>query len=162
MLILGGRVLMVGKLYKKMLNFLMPPQNERPSERDAEQDGKVFAFRSKNRKIRDEEQMTDNRPQLTVHSQSSLAMKIFVEEPVCFDDAQKYADFLKANAVVFINYKKVNIVTQQRISDFMNGVCYTLGGSVQQVSEDTALYACSNVDFDKILFSYSVPAYVRV
>ena len=153
---------MVGKLYNKMINFLMPAQEEQPSERP-ESDGKVLSFRSKDRKIRNTElQSMDIRPQLVHSKAASSPMKIFVEEPVCFDDAQRYADSLRSGAVVFINYKKVNIVTQQRMSDFMNGVCYTLGGSVQQVSDDTALYACANVDVDKVLFSYSVPAYVRV
>ncbi|MDR1701972.1 MAG: cell division protein SepF, partial [Sporomusaceae bacterium] len=118
----------------------------------------------KNRKPSDNKHLFDTKPQLVVNNQAKEKepMRIFIEEPLSFDDAQKYADHLKKNAVLFINFHKVNIVTKQRIGDFMNGVCYTLGGSVQVISEQTVIYACANVEVDKVLFSYSVPAYVRV
>lgn len=153
---------MVGNLFNKLTNFLMPTQGEEPFVQD--DNDKTVQLRSRNRSLSRKSRVLEQaKPQLTIHSQTtSLPLKIVVEEPTCFDDAQKYADYLKTNAVLLINYQKADIVAQQRIGDFMNGVCYTLGGSAQRVSEQVALYACANVDVDKILFSYSVPAYVRV
>jgi cell division inhibitor SepF len=155
---LEGQTLMSGNLFDKMKNFLMPP----PEEYSQPQATNLFSLPRKNRTHHADKHLFDTRPQLVVNNQVKEPMRIFIEEPLCFDDAQKYADLLRKNAVVFINYHKVNIVTKQRIGDFMNGVCYTLGGSVQVISEQTVIYACANVDVDKVLCSYSVPSYVRV
>lgn len=107
-------------------------------------------------------QEIERRPKLKVHTQQSGNLKLFVDLPTSFDDVQVYADYLKTNIAIVVNYQQVDTATQQRMSDFLNGVCYILAGSVQRVSDRVVLYACPNIEVDKKIFAYSVPTYVRV
>lgn len=43
----------------------------------------------------------------------------------------------------------------------MNGVCYVLSGNVQRIADSVFIYTPPNVDIDKELYAYSVPAYVK-
>ncbi|MDR1702788.1 MAG: cell division protein SepF, partial [Sporomusaceae bacterium] len=110
---------MSGNFFDKLKNFVMPP----PEESTPPPTNNLFSFDPKNRKPLDNKRLFDTKPQLVVNNSQQVKdkepMRIFIEEPLCFDDAQKYADCLRKKAVVFINYHKVNIVTKQRIGDFL-------------------------------------------
>ncbi|WP_425057735.1 Cell division protein SepF [Sporomusa carbonis] len=138
-------------LIDKLANFLIPveeevtmPEKAMPVEKDVAQYD------------------NERRPKLKVHSQQAENLKVVVDLPTCFDDVQKYADYLKANTAVVVNYQQVDGATQQRMGDFLNGVCYIMGGSVQRISSQVVLYVYANIEVDKKLFAYSVPTYVRV
>lgn len=139
-------------LIDKITNFLIPVDEEVAAPDKAELPAAKEAV------VQDNER----RPKLKVHSQSAGNLKVIVDLPTDFDDVQAYADYLRNSVAVVINYQQVDIATQQRMSDFLNGVCYVLGGSVQLISEQVVLYAYANIEVDKKIFSYSVPTYVRV
>lgn len=139
-------------LIDKITNFLIPVDEE------AAVSGKKDLPAEKETMAQDHER----RPKLKVHSQSAGNLKVIVDLPTNFDDVQAYADYLRNSVAVVINYQQVDIATQQRMSDFLNGVCYILGGTVQLISDQVVLYAYANIEVDKKIFSYSVPTYVRV
>lgn len=101
----------------------------------------------------------DRKAQLRVHSPSAL--KVYIATPLAFDDVRVCADCLKANVAVLINYESVDNETQQRIADFLHGVCFVSGGSSQRVSDTVAMYVPANVDINKELYAFSVPTYVK-
>ncbi len=139
-------------LIDKLANFLIPLEEETAAPDRAETSVAKETVVQEN----------ERRPKLKVHSQQNGNMKLFVDLPTSFDDVQAYADYLKTNIAVIVNYQHVDTATQQRMSDFLNGVCYILGGCVQRVSDRIILYACANIEVDKKIFAYSVPTYVRV
>ena len=140
-------------LIDKLTNFLIPLEEEAaaPGKSEMSAGTKEMAV-----------QETERRPKLKVHSQQTGQLKVYVDLPTSFDDVQAYADYLKTNIAVVVNYQQVDAATQQRMSDFLNGVCYVLGGCVQRVSDQVILYAYANIEVDKKIFAYSVPTYVRV
>lgn len=140
-------------LIDKLTNFLLPLEEEPAVTGKTE-----MPVTAKETAV----QEAERRPKLKVHSQQSGQLKLFVDMPTCFDDVQSYADCLKTNIAVVVNYQQVDAATQQRMSDFLNGVCYVLGGCVQRVSDRVVFYAYANVEVDKKIFAYSVPTYVRV
>lgn len=139
-------------LMDKLANFLIPLEEEMAAPE------KMETSAAKEVPV----QETERRPKLKVHSQPTGNLKVFVDLPTSFDDVQKYADNLKSNVAVIVNYQQVDAATQQRMSDFLNGVCYVLGGCVQRISEQVILYTYAAIEVDKKIFAYSVPTYVRV
>jgi cell division inhibitor SepF len=101
----------------------------------------------------------ERRPHLRVHSPSQL--KVFIATPQAFDDVRFCADYLKSNVAVLVNYESIDDGTQQRITDFLNGVCFVSGGTSQRVSDTVAIYVPAHVDVNKEMYAYSVPTYVK-
>ena len=132
---------MTGGLIYKLTNFLMPI--EEVEEQKTE---------TKASKIR---------PALTVHSNTATELKMFIAVPRSFDDVQGFADHLNAKEAVIVNFEHVDKDTQQRIGDFLNGVCYTLSGAVQRLTETSMIYVPENVDISKELYAYAIPTYIK-
>lgn len=143
-------------LMDKIANFLIPMEEDMSAPEKADMPV------AKEAAVQETVQELERRPKLKVHSQQAGKFKLVVDLPTSFDDVQNYADYLKSNVAVIVNYQQVDTDTQQRMCDFLNGVCYVLGGSVQRVSEKVMLYAYASIEVDKKIFAYSVPTYVRV
>jgi cell division inhibitor SepF len=126
-------------LIDKLTNFLMPIEEESLQP--------------------EEPVINDKRAQLRVHSQAGL--KVYIVKPKSFDDVKVCSDCLKTNVTVLVNYEEVDDSTQQRIADFLLGVCYVISGTSQHVSETVILYVPPNVDINKELYSCSVPTYIK-
>jgi cell division inhibitor SepF len=126
-------------LIDKLTNFLMPidePTSE--TEMPAVQERKA---------------------NLRVHSPAAL--RVYVTSPASFDEVRFYADYLKSNVAVIVNFDSVDAATQQRISDFLNGILYMINGTTQRVSDNVHMYLPSQVDASKELYAYSIPTYIR-
>lgn len=130
---------MTGGLIHKLTNFLMPIE-----ETEVQASENLLA-----------------RPNLTVHSNAATDLKLFIATPKSFDDAKILADRLKAKEAIIVNYEHVDQATQQRIGDFLNGVCYILIGAVQRISDHSILYVPEHVDINKELYAYSIPTYIK-
>jgi cell division inhibitor SepF len=130
---------MTGGLIHKLTNFLMPIE---------EAESQVAKVRQA-------------RPNLTVHSNAGGELKMFIAVPRSFDDAKMIADRLKAKEAIIVNYEQVDQATQQRIGDFLNGVCYILSGAVQRITDNSMIYVPENVDINKELYAYSIPTYIK-
>ncbi|HMM21871.1 MAG TPA: cell division protein SepF [Selenomonadales bacterium] len=126
-------------LIDKLTNFLMPVEEAPPTQ--------------------ELPTIPNRRTQLRVHTPAAL--KIYIASPGAFDDVRLCADYLRANVAVLINYENTDEGTQQRISDFLNGVSFVFDGSSQRVSETVVLYVPANVDVSKELYAYSLPTYIK-
>jgi cell division inhibitor SepF len=102
-----------------------------------------------------------SKPNLQIHTNQSIALKIVVVSPAKYDDVRTYADHLKANIAVVLNLTGVEMDMQYAIKDFMNGASYILAGNVQRIADSVFMYTPSNVGIDKELYAYSVPTYVK-
>ncbi|MCX7781516.1 MAG: cell division protein SepF [Negativicutes bacterium] len=101
----------------------------------------------------------ERKAQLRVHSQSAL--RVYVGLPLSFDDVRLYADYLRSNVAVVVNFDSVDRATQERIHDFMSGILYVLNGTSQRVSDTVHMYLPAHVDVNKELYAYSIPTYIR-
>ncbi len=137
-------------LIDKLTNFLMPmdevPEHETREEPEANE---LAALRAK------------KATHLKVHTQDQSVLRVLVATPQRYDDVQLYADQLKAKAALVINFECVEPAVQRSIIDFLNGVCYVTNGNVQRVSDTILVYTPDQVDINKELFAYSVPAYTK-
>lgn len=79
------------------------------------------------------------RPSLAVVKTPQITMKIYT--PTKYDEQVKAIgqDLIKNNAVV-VNYEGMEEAIQQRISDFVLGVVYTINGHVEMISGKIVLY----------------------
>lgn len=98
---------------------------------------------------------------LRVHSNSPSDMKMAVVTPLKYEDVKGFADYLKAGISVIINFSYVDEQVQQCMTDFLNGVCYVIGGSSEKISAQIRVYVPNNIVINKELFAYSVPTYVK-
>lgn len=144
---------MAGGLIDKLTNFLMPMDEmpdkivkEQPKEPEVNE---LAALRAK------------KAPHLRVHSQDQSVLRVMVATPQRYDDAQIYADQLKSRVAILINFESVDAAVQRSMIDFLNGVCYVINGNVQRVSDTILVYTPDQVDINKELFAYSVPAYSK-
>ena len=72
--------------------------------------------------------------------------EVYVIKPLEFDDAQTVSDFLKAGKTIVINMEGVQIDPAQRISDFIGGACYGLGGDLKAISANIFIAAPHNIE----------------
>lgn len=74
------------------------------------------------------------------------AMHVLIVTPKDFDDSQKIADHIRNDQSVIINCERIDEVVTSRIKDFICGVVYALGGTVQKISETSMFCAPKSVD----------------
>lgn len=74
------------------------------------------------------------------------AMHVLIITPKTFDDSQTIADYVKNNQAVIVNCEKADYVVTSRIKDFVCGVVYALGGTVQKITETSMFCAPRSVD----------------
>lgn len=129
---------MAHSLIDKITNFLMPVDEFQQPE---------------------ESTPAGNKVEFTVHSPAEL--KVLVKIPRQYQDALVCADRLKANHAVIVNLQLLDARLQQSVSDFLNGVCYVTGGSVEKVSDFILIYVPAKVEVSKELYAYSVPTYIK-
>lgn len=74
------------------------------------------------------------------------ALHVLIVTPKDFDDSQKIADYIRNDRSVIINCERIDEVVTSRIKDFICGVVYALGGTVQKISETSMFCAPRSVD----------------
>lgn len=132
-------------LLDKLTNYLMPLEEVATQEQGVSELDTVRARKSVN---------------LQVHNGSN-SLSVVVATPAKYDDVCVYANHLKANVAVVINFTSVDMDMQYAIKDFMNGVCYVVAGNVQRIADSVFIYTPGHVDIEKELYAYSVPAYIK-
>ena len=73
---------------------------------------------------------------------------VIVLEPVSFDDSQKIADYLNGSQPVVVNFEATDKVVMKRMTDFISGVVYALGGSMKKIGHNILVCAPKNVDIN--------------
>lgn len=72
--------------------------------------------------------------------------KMILLEPRAFSESQQIADHLKMRNTVVVNLKRVTSDQAKRIIDFLSGVIYAIGGSMQKIGVGIYLVAPKNVN----------------
>lgn len=86
------------------------------------------------------------RPQFTVHTTRPVELSVQVFVPASFDHVTDIADDLRAQKACIVNYEKLEELEQRHISDFVNGVCYVMDGTVTRITDRIYLYVPDGVD----------------
>ncbi|HHT64158.1 MAG: cell division protein SepF [Bacillota bacterium] len=63
-----------------------------------------------------------------------------------FDEVENIAQNIKERRSVIVNFDETEKETAQRMIDFLSGTVFALEGTVQKVSQNTFLFATSNLD----------------
>ena len=75
-------------------------------------------------------------------------VRVVVIEPSTFDDSQKIADYLRGNQPVVVNFENTDNIVTKRMTDFISGTIYALGGSMKKIGRSILVCAPRNVDID--------------
>lgn len=67
--------------------------------------------------------------------------KMILLEPRAYSESQQIADHLKKRNSVVVNLKRVTSDQAKRIIDFLSGVIYAIGGSMQKIG--VGIYLCT-------------------
>ncbi len=67
--------------------------------------------------------------------------KMILLEPRAYSESQQIADHLKNRNSVVVNLKRVTSEQAKRIIDFLSGVIYAIGGSMQKIG--VGIYLCT-------------------
>ena len=70
------------------------------------------------------------------------------DAPAKNDDSPKIADYLRDNQTVVVNYDKTDNVVAKRMTDFVSGTVYAIGGSMKKLGRNIIICAPKNVDID--------------
>ena len=79
-------------------------------------------------------------------SSQAVNMEVCVIKPTTMEEAREIANTLVDNSTVILNLEGIDVELAQRIIDFTSGACYSLGGSLQQVSSYIFVLGPYNVD----------------
>ncbi|MDI3256159.1 MAG: cell division protein SepF [Kyrpidia sp.] len=82
------------------------------------------------------------------------AVKLVLCEPARFEEGQGIADHLRNRRAAVINLQKVPYEEGLRIMDFLSGVLYALGGTMQKIGPQIILCAPDNVDVQGAISDY--------
>lgn len=83
-----------------------------------------------------------------VAAADSKSNKMVLLEPRAYSEATQIADYLKKRNTVVLNLKRVTKEQAKRITDFVSGTIYAIGGSMQKIGGGTFLCAPKNVDVE--------------
>lgn len=75
-------------------------------------------------------------------------VRVVVLEPASFDDSQKVADYLRNNQPVVVNFEGTESLVTKRMTDFISGTVYALGGTMKKIGRTILVCAPKNVDID--------------
>lgn len=82
-------------------------------------------------------------------------VRVVVIEPSSFDDSQKIADYLRGNQPVVVNFENTDNIVTKRMTDFISGTIYALGGSMKKIGRSILVCAPRNVDIDAGISIYN-------
>lgn len=82
-------------------------------------------------------------------------VRVVVIEPTGFDDSKKIADYLRSNQPVVVNFENTDNVVTKRMTDFISGTIYALGGSMKKIGRSILVCAPRNVDIDAGISIYN-------
>ena len=72
--------------------------------------------------------------------------KLILTQPNGFDDARQIAENVTNGKTVVVNFDRTDADTTKRTIDFMSGITFAVGGSVQRISTTIFLFAPANVE----------------
>ena len=88
------------------------------------------------------------RPNLKLIKAPEFVMKLY--QPTDYSQIVSIADDILAHKAAVVNYEFINPEEQRRISDYIDGVCYAVDGTVTQISEKISLYVPAGINTSDI------------
>lgn len=100
----------------------------------------------------------ETEPEEEYETQESYDARVFMEEPKEFNDSEKVAIHLKEGYPVIVNMKHLaENHLKMRMHNFIKGVIYALGGTMQTIGNDIIICAPKNIDITGDLGIFSEP-----
>lgn len=81
---------------------------------------------------------------VSIHSQKNVRM--ILNEPRSYDEAQEIADHLRSRRPVVVNLQRVRSDQAIRIVDFLSGTVYALSGSISKIGPNIFLCTPDSVE----------------
>lgn len=81
---------------------------------------------------------------VSIHSQKNV--KVILNEPRSYDEAQEIADHLRSHRTVVVNLQRVRKDQGMRIIDFLSGTVYALNGGISKIGENIFLCTPDTVE----------------
>lgn len=81
---------------------------------------------------------------VSIHSQKNV--KLILNEPRSYDEAQEIADHLRSHRAVVVNLQRVRNDQALRIIDFLSGTVYALSGSISKIGGNIFLCTPDTVE----------------
>lgn len=72
--------------------------------------------------------------------------QLAITQPMGFDDARQIAENVTNGKTVVVNFERTDVETTKRTVDFMSGITYAVGGTVQRISSTVFLFAPAQVE----------------
>ncbi|MHC1758391.1 MAG: cell division protein SepF [Negativicutes bacterium] len=72
--------------------------------------------------------------------------KVVITQPMGFDDARQIAENVTNGKTVVVNFERTDGETTKRTVDFMSGITYAVGGTVQRISSTIFMFAPAQVE----------------
>lgn len=133
---------------KEKLSLFRKKNIEGDSSENLEKDSNrksVLSFKNNNAKATEANKMSSKTINLPV---ANKMISVIVLEPISFDDSQKIADYLKSSQPVVVNFEKTDRIVAKRMTDFISGTIYAVGGNLKKLGKDILVCAPKNVDID--------------
>jgi cell division inhibitor SepF len=81
---------------------------------------------------------------VSLHTQKQV--RVYLAEPLSYEDAQMIGDHLRNRRPVVVNLHKTSYEEAKRLIDFISGCTYALGGTLQKLGNNIFLCAPENID----------------
>jgi len=81
---------------------------------------------------------------VSLHTQKQV--RVYLAEPITYEDAQGIADHLRNRRPVVVNLHRASYEDARRLIDFISGCTYALGGVMQKLGSNIFLCAPENID----------------
>ncbi|EXX91704.1 cell division protein SepF [Paenibacillus darwinianus] len=125
----------------RFMNFLGLQEEEEIVERDrqpqdVEQESETSAF--------DPRKSMKGNNVVSIHSQKNV--RVVLNEPRSYDEAQEIADHLRSRRSVVVNLQRVRSDHAMRIIDFLSGTIYALNGSISKLGPNVFLCTPDSVE----------------
>jgi cell division inhibitor SepF len=124
------------------MNFLGLQEEEEIVQRERidqneEQEAETSSFEAR-------KQTTKGSNVVSIHSQKNV--RVILNEPRSYDEAQEIADHLRSRRSVVVNLQRVRTDLAVRIVDFLSGTVYALNGSISKLGPNIFLCTPDTVE----------------
>ncbi|GGH26257.1 cell division protein SepF [Paenibacillus segetis] len=125
----------------KFMNFLGLQEEEEIVEREKFPGQEELDFETPSFEAR---KNTRGNNVVSIHSQKNV--KVILNEPRSYDEAQEIADHLRSHRTVVVNLQRVRNDQAMRIIDFLSGTIYALSGSISKIGGNIFLCTPDTVE----------------
>lgn len=127
----------------RFMNFLGLQEEEEIIERE-----QIIEEEEDSRETSSADTRKNNRTNNVVSIHSQKNVKVILNEPRSYDEAQDIADHLRSHRSVIVNLQRVRNDQAMRIIDFMSGTVYALGGSISKIGGNIFLCTPDTVEIE--------------